>query len=240
MNKILINLKDVSLNYGEHQILSDINLSVKNNTITTIVGPNGGGKTSLLKILLGIKKPTKGTVNKLPDLTCGYVPQSYDINNVMPMTVGKLLNFKYTGSRRFYNKVLSYLNIDHLLTRQLVNLSGGQMQICMLARALLRKPDVIILDEPDQYIDLNGQNALYKLINELKEEFKLTIILVSHNLNLVMRNCDYVICINKHICCHGTPESVMLQVAEANPKDHDLSNLITYYHNHNHRHQLFS
>ncbi len=188
-------------------VLQEISLSLSAGEITTIIGPNGAGKTTLIKLILGLEKPDSGTIARQPGLRIGYMPQKLHIDPTLPLTTLRFLQLaeKNEGSCR---AALKRVGIEHLARSPFQALSGGEVQRAMLARALLRKPSLLILDEPVQGVDIIGQEALYKLICELRDELGCAVLMVSHDLHLVMSATDNVICLNQHICCQGNPEQV--------------------------------
>lgn len=204
----LIQLNDVSLHYQQRLVLKAINLSLQPNRFMTLIGPNGAGKTSLVKIMLGLITPDSGRVQRLPNLRIGYTPQRLHINDLMPLTVQRFLQLSGVKQRDTIVAVLTEVGVPNLLRQSIHNLSGGEFQRVLLARALLRKPDLLVLDEPIQGVDINGQYALYELIAQIKQQRGCGVLMVSHDLHLVMAATDDVICLNQHICCTGHPQVV--------------------------------
>lgn len=219
---------------GEKIILEDVSLALKPQKIMTLIGPNGAGKTTLLKVLLGIIPISQGALTRKPGLKIGYMPQKLTMNSTLPMTVERLLTL---GTTQSTSKIQNL--IDHCLTEvgalplkynRLTTLSGGELQRVMLARALLTEPDLLVLDEPMQGVDVLGQEELYNLIAKIRDRRGCAILLVSHDLHLVMAASDEVICLNKHICCSGHPLDV-----KADPSYQELF-VVPYQHQHDHRH----
>ncbi len=207
-------------------LLHDINLDVSPNTVTTIIGPNGAGKTTLVRLILGLIQPTSGTINRQKNITMGYVPQKLYANRFMPMTVQTFLSL--CGMQ----KIEYPFDIAHLMTRSIHALSGGELQKVLFNAAVLKKPDVLILDEPTQGIDADGQSAFYRKLIELKNEYNMAIVLISHDLHFVFDCTDHVICLNHHVCCQGTPEKVR-QVQEVQQL---FPGFTPYQHHHDHQH----
>jgi len=217
---------------GEKVILQDVSLSLAPGKITTLIGPNGAGKSTLLKVLLGLVPLSNGTLKRKKNLKIGYMPQKLDINPTLPMTVERLLSL---GTPQRTSKIQAW--IDACLTEvggfnlkysQLATLSGGEMQRVMLARALLIEPDILVLDEPMQGVDVLGQEELYQLIGRIRDTHGCAILLVSHDLHLVMAASDEVICLNTHVCCSGHPHHVT-----ADPSYQKLF-IAPYQHSHDH------
>ncbi len=234
---ILLELNKISLNYGENNILSQVDLSVKKGQILTIIGPNGAGKTSLLYIALGLTAGFTGTINRYTQ-KIGYVPQSFTPDLSLPMQVKDFLSLSVAGvTQAELTRVLREVEIGHILSNSIHNISGGEKQRLLLARALLHKPELLVLDEPAQGVDLNGQNDMYALINNIKEQHNCGILMVSHDLTLVMANSDEVICLNKHVCCSGQPEEVSKN-KEFMQLFGNKTAVAVYAHNHNHKHDL--
>lgn len=235
----LISLEKIEVQFAQKTALKDINLTIYPNSITTIVGPNGGGKSTLLKVLLKLLNPTKGKVIHQAGLTIGYVPQRLHIDHSMPITVQKFLSLKPKTTDKEIQEVLSLFSITHLAQSSLQKLSGGELQRVLLARAILNRPQLLVLDEPMQGVDITGQTELYQLLNKIREWLNCAIVMVSHDLNIVMANTDEVLCVNHHICCAGTPDAI-----SNDPNfihffgDQFAKNVAFYSHRHNHHHNL--
>ncbi|WP_421867578.1 zinc ABC transporter ATP-binding protein ZnuC [Motiliproteus sp.] len=237
----LINLQRINLTLAEHQeqrqLLTNIDLQLEPGQITTLIGPNGCGKTTLVKIILGLIQPDSGEVVRQPGLKIGYMPQRLHIDPTLPLTVRRFLHLAGRYQEHHLRDALNQVRADYLLDSPMQQLSGGEMQRVLLARALLRQPDLLILDEPVQGVDVNGQVELYALIAELRDRFGCGVLMVSHDLHLVMAGSDNVICLNNHICCSGHPQQVSNDpafIALFGRKGADT--LAVYNHHHNHRH----
>ena len=204
----LIDIHDVSLRLGGTDVLQHVDLTLRAGEIVTLIGPNGAGKTSLLRIALGLTKPSSGTVRRKRGTTFGYVPQRFAVDPTLPLTVGRFLSLPRRRSRADVAAALEEVGVPEAIDRELPTLSGGEFQRVMLARALLRRPDVLMLDEPLQGVDVTGQVALFELIAKLRRAHGFAVLMVSHDLHLVMRQTDHVLCLNHHVCCRGEPESV--------------------------------
>lgn len=235
----LIDLQTVTvLKAGDHSrpILKDIDLTINPGEILTIIGPNGAGKTTLLQIILGLIQPTSGTIRTHATVTFGYMPQKLHLNPLMPLTVERFLQLATPKANRRLTQVipeiLAEVGATRLQSQQLNTLSGGELQRVMLAYALMGTPNILVLDEPAQGVDVVGQMELYQLIASIRQRRGCAVILVSHDLHLVMAASDRVICLNGHICCSGNP-----QLVQDHPSYRELFNpLAPYTHNHDHRH----
>nr|WP_255874927.1 zinc ABC transporter ATP-binding protein ZnuC [Microbulbifer elongatus] len=229
----LISAHQVGLEIAGRQLLQDISLELRPAEIVTVIGPNGAGKTTLLRLLLGLTRPTSGEVERLPGLRLGYMPQRLQIDATMPMTVARFLQLGIEGVS--VADALARVAAPHLAGSRLADLSGGEMQRVLLARAAARKPQLLVLDEPTQGVDLGGQSEVYQLIAQLRDELKCGVLLVSHDLHLVMAATDRVLCLNQHICCHGHPEQVSRDPAYLEMFGDKLA---PYTHHHNHHHDI--
>lgn len=247
MNKVssLVELSDVSFKdiKTSRLVLKDITLSIKKAEILTIIGPNGAGKTTLIKLILGLISPTTGTVKKNTNLKIGYMPQKIGINTFLPLTVNRLLQLsqKEHIQERMIDEALEKIQILSLKNQSVHNLSGGEWQRVLLARALLRRPDLLVLDEPAQGVDVIGQSEFYLLLSNLRDEMKCGIVLVSHDLHHVMAATNQVICLNQHICCSGHPDKIIhdpeYHLMFSKTKEPPLKLGVTSYtHHHDHRH----
>jgi zinc transport system ATP-binding protein len=204
----LIELSDVSLRLDGTEVLQHVDLTLRRGEILTLIGPNGAGKTTLLRVALGLTKPTSGTVRRRRGATFGYVPQRFAVDPTLPLTVGRFLSLPRRRRRDQVAAALAEVGVPEAIDRELPTLSGGEFQRVMLARALLRRPDVLVLDEPLQGVDVTGQVALFELIAQLRRAHGFAVLMVSHDLHLVMRQTDHVLCLNHHVCCRGEPASV--------------------------------
>ena len=207
MNKPLLSVEKVQLEIDGQTILHSISFHILPKEIITVIGPNGAGKSSLVKIIAGLLQRSSGKIAIKPNIRLGYVPQKLHLDNSLPLKVSRFLSLaNVTKDAR--NQALTTLGIQHLSSKQMHNLSGGELQRVLLARAIARKPDLLLLDEPLQGVDVNGQIELYRLIAQLRDQLNCAILMVSHDLHLVMAQTDTVLCLNQHICCHGRPENV--------------------------------
>ncbi|SHJ98648.1 zinc transport system ATP-binding protein [Shimia gijangensis] len=204
----LVTLMGLGVRLGRHQALSHVDFSIDKGEIVTVVGPNGSGKTTLLRSIIGAQKPTSGKIVRAKGLRIGYVPQSLSIDATLPLTVNRFLNLPLRHDREVTEQALSVAGAQGLQERQMSALSGGQFQRILLARALLKNPDLLILDEPTTGLDQPGSAALYRQIEQVRSDLGTAILMVSHELHVVMSASDRVVCLNGHVCCHGTPEIV--------------------------------
>ncbi|WP_301099084.1 zinc ABC transporter ATP-binding protein ZnuC [Otariodibacter sp.] len=235
----LVKLNNISVTFNTQTILENITFDIYPNSITTIVGPNGGGKSTLLKVLLKLITPTTGTIFHKKGLKIGYVPQKLHLDNSMPITVKKFLSLKPNTTINNIEESLGLFSITHLQNNSMQRLSGGEMQRVLLARATLDRPHLLVLDEPMQGVDITGQTELYQLLNRAREFLNCAILMVSHDLNIVMANTDEVLCINQHICCAGTPETISTDPSFIHFFGNQFANNVAFYsHNHNHYHDL--
>lgn len=234
---MVIRLENIALKIGQQSILSGINLELKKGKITTLIGPNGGGKTSLARIILEIIKPTSGKIIRDPKIKIGYMPQKIFIEKTIPITAkefAQLSTQKILFDENLTN-LASRLNIKKVLDKQIHDLSGGQLQKIMFLKSLTNNPELLVLDEPTQYMDIAAIQDFYQIIDEVRKANNCAILLISHDLHAVMKKTDLVFCINHHICCHGTPESVN-QHPEYLSLFGERKELAIYQHHHDHNH----
>lgn len=238
-NNALIAARSISKNFAGRRVLENINLSIAPGRIVTLIGPNGAGKTTLIRIVLGLLQPDAGEIRRQASLRIGYMPQKIQLESTMPLSVFRFLQLAGKHDESLVEATLSLLRILHLKQRQLVGVSGGELQRVLLARALIRNPDLLVLDEPAQGVDLAGQAELYALISEISSSRGCGVLMISHDLHLVMSATDEVICLNQHICCHGKPEHVSNDPAYLELFGARASqNIAVYTHRHNHEHDL--
>ena len=237
--KILVSGKNLSLSLGCQQVLEGVSIEISKEEIVTVVGPNGAGKTTLLKILLGLLKQDRGTVEKRSGLRVGYLPQKLNVDPVLPLSVERMMTLTENFPRNHVNIALEETGVAALIDEPVQNLSGGEFQRMMLARALLRNAELLVLDEPAQGVDHLGESELYGLIGRLKEVRGCGVLMVSHDLHLVMAATDRVLCLNRHICCEGKPREVTRHPEYLRLFGMETgSELAVYSHHHDHTHAL--
>lgn len=204
----LIEAQNLTIVKGRRTILDDVDLAVHDGEIITIVGPNGAGKSTLLRTLMGLERPTSGEIRRKSGLAIGYLPQKLHLDPVLPLTVHRLLTLTHRHSPQAVRAALSEVQVPHLLNAQVHGLSGGEMQRVLLARAILREPQVLFLDEPTQGVDYAGQIELYDLIGAVRYRHRCAVVMISHDPHVVTATTDRVIFLQHRICCAGRPETV--------------------------------
>jgi len=238
-NKLILNAKNISLNSHDKILLSNISLKIYTGEIVTIIGPNGAGKTTLIRVLLGLISPNSGCVIKKHNLRIGYLPQKINIVPILPLSVSRIMNLTGNYNNNEIINALEETGVASLKNKPLLQLSGGELQRVMLSRALLRNPDLLVLDEPVQGIDYLGQSELYKLIGNLRKSHGCGVLMVSHDLHVVMASTNRVICLNQHICCEGQVEDVSRHPEYLRLFGLDTASaLAVYSHNHDHTHNI--
>lgn len=204
----LITAENLTLSQGGKTVLRRVNFCIDRGEIVTLVGPNGSGKSTLVKGLIGALSPTQGSVTRVPGLKIGYVPQTLQLDGFLPLTVARFLSLPQRQSAADIDTALTEAGVPGLAHSQLRALSGGQFQRVLLARALLLKPDILILDEATQGLDQPGAAAFYRQIADVRARLNCAVLMVSHDLHVVMAASDRVMCLNGHVCCEGTPDVV--------------------------------
>ncbi|MDF1730172.1 MAG: zinc ABC transporter ATP-binding protein ZnuC [Minwuia sp.] len=237
--RLLARAQALEVQFGGRAVLSGVDMDIAAGEIVTIIGPNGSGKTTLVKALLGLIPVTHGSARLMPGTRIGYVPQRFNVDAVLPLRVDRLMTLTAPASASAIGAALERVGVAHLRRADVASLSGGETQRVLLARALLRQPDLLVLDEPVQGVDFAGEAALYALIGELRDEMGLGVLMVSHDLHVVMAATDQVLCLNGHICCAGVPSDV-----SRHPEFLRLfgrqaaATLAVYRHEHDHDHDL--
>jgi len=233
----LISANNISLSHHGKSILDKVSFELKQGEFITLIGPNGAGKSSLIKVLLGLTKADSGNIERANNIKLGYTPQTFKPNPFIPISVIDFLNLNQKVNQSFLHETATLTGTESLLDLPLKNLSGGELQRVLLTRALLNKPNVLILDEPAQNLDVNGQMHLYKLIQNIHQQQGCAVLMVSHDLHRVMKESTQVLCLYHHICCIGQPESI-LKDSQFNDLFADQMDdlMATYEHHHNHCH----
>lgn len=231
---VLVSLNSVGIKDGDTVILNGVSFQIHAGEIVTIIGPNGAGKTTLLKVVLGVRKQTQGTVWRKKGLTIGYMPQKLPLPKMIPMTAKRFLRLDGDYPFDVLQSALETAGISDLANRDVHLFSGGEIQRLLLARTLLRKPDLLVLDEPVQNLDAGGEEDFYTLLDLLNKKSGCAVLMVSHDLHVVMSSTNKVICLNKHVCCEGKPSEI------AADKSFETlfhgGRLALYEHRHNHKH----
>lgn len=240
MSGALIQARGLGVVRNGRQILQHADLTLEAGKIVTLIGPNGAGKTTLVRAVLGLINVDQGSIEKARDLRIGYMPQKLHIDASLPLSVARFLALG--GKPRVdLAEIMQLTGINELINQPMQSLSGGETQRVLLARALLRDPQLLVLDEPVQGVDVTGQSALYALINEIRNRRQCGVLLVSHDLHLVMATTDTVICLNQHVCCQGHPEQVTndpayLALFGEITGSNNAPQVAIYTHHHDHQH----
>ena len=234
--KILLKVEDAGFFKDNKWLVKGVSLNLKQGEIVTLIGPNGSGKSTTAKIALGIYKEIEGKVKRFTNKV-GYVPQKISIDWTLPIRVIDFMSLTEDPTDEQISVALNLTGVEHLRNKNLGNLSGGEFQRVLIARAIAKQPELLVLDEPVQGVDFKGEIALYELIKKISEELNCGILLISHDLHVVMSATDFVVCLNGHVCCSGTP-----QVVAKNNEYQELfgdrasSILSLYEHKHDHTH----
>jgi len=222
---------------GGRTVLDHVDIEIRPQEIVTLVGLNGSGKSTLARALLGLTPLTDGHIERRRDLVIGYVPQTLTRDPTLPLTVERFVTLAGPVKRPRLAEELESLGVPHLAKAQLATLSGGELRRVLLARALLRRPNLLVLDEPMAGVDVAGQADLYRLIANIRRTHGCGILLISHDLHLVMAETDHVVCLNHHVCCAGGPEFVVRDPGFAALFGRDIAGaLAVYRHHHDHTH----
>ena len=234
--KLLVKLENAGVQRMSKWLVKGISFEISQGQIVTLIGPNGSGKTTTAKMILNIMNADEGQINRNTD-KMAYVPQKINIDWTMPLRVIDFMKITNNLNDNQVVESLTTTGVDKLLYNQIHNLSGGEFQRVLIARAIAKKPDLLVLDEPVQGVDYNGEIALYNLIKKISVNLNCGILLISHDMHFVMSTTDHVVCLNGHICCSGTPSSVV-----KNPEyiklfgEHNSETLSYYQHHHDHSH----
>lgn len=235
----LVSAHGLSVRFGGRTVLSGIDLAVQPGEVVTLIGPNGAGKSTLVRALLGLVAPSGGRIERKKGITVGYLPQRLTIDPTLPMTVRRFLRLWGRADDATLAALLEEVGVPDLIDQPVQGLSGGETQRVLIARALMREPDLLVLDEPNQGVDVGGQAAMFKLIDRLRRRRGCGVLLISHDLHLVMAETDRVVCLNGHVCCEGHPEDVSRHpeyLALFGPAADGA--LAVYQHHHDHSHDV--
>jgi zinc transport system ATP-binding protein len=233
---ILVKLNNVGFRQNKKWLVEGVSLEVKKGKIITLIGPNGSGKSTTAKIALGIYKDIEGSVEKHTNKV-GYVPQKITIDWTLPLRVKDFMILTEVLKEEEIDDALSLTGVIHLKNKNLGNLSGGEFQRVLLARAISKKPELLVLDEPVQGVDYTGEIALYELIKKISDTLNCGILLISHDLHTVMTATDHVVCLNGHVCCSGTPKDVVKNNEYKSLFGDRASQILSIYeHKHDHVH----
>jgi zinc transport system ATP-binding protein len=234
----LISARGLTVEREGRVLLEEIDLDIHPREIVTVIGPNGAGKSTLVRGLLGLIKVTRGSIRRQQGLVVGYAPQRFDVDRAMPMTVERFLRLGGDANAIRVAETLAEVGAGRTVGQQIASLSGGELQRVILARALLRQPQILVLDEPVRGVDYAGEAELYELIGRLRETRALGVLLVSHDLHVVMAKSDRVVCINRHVCCSGVPHAVARDPEYVRLFGDAARAFAVYHHEHDHWHDL--
>ncbi|MHB1111546.1 MAG: ATP-binding cassette domain-containing protein [Devosia sp.] len=236
-HETLVEVRGAGVERGGRWLVEGVDLTIRRGEIVTLIGPNGSGKSTTAKMVTGVLKPDAGSVARATALKVGYVPQKLTIDWTLPLSVRRLMTLTSRHGAEEVAAALEAVGIAHLADDEAQHLSGGEFQRALLARAMIRRPDLLVLDEPVRGVDFSGEVALYDLIKKIRDETRCGVLLISHDLHVVMAETDTVICLNGHVCCRGTPELVA-----KSPEYLELfgaraaATLAIYQHHHDHTH----
>ncbi|MFL2630586.1 MAG: ATP-binding cassette domain-containing protein [Thermodesulfobacteriota bacterium] len=235
---MLIRAENIFVIRDKKEILKDINLEILSNDFVTIIGPNGAGKSMLLKCLLGFFKPEKGMISRSSDLKASYVPQDFIVDKSIPISAYDFIKLNKEVTDEEINKISIEFNIKFLLNKQIAHMSGGEIQKILIARSLIENPNLLILDEPTQNLDVTAQLNFYKLLNQIFTNRNISILMVSHDLHMVMSSTKKVICLSNHICCSGEPSAITKDPEFISLFGHDFAEMMSVYrHDYTHAHE---
>jgi zinc transport system ATP-binding protein len=234
----ILEISHLEYSADEQVIVEDINLTVEQGKIVSIIGPNGSGKSTIAKIICNILNPSSGKIIKKKNLQIGYVPQQFFADKFMPMTVQYFFEINDL-TKKNYSPLAEKFKLSKKMESKISKLSGGELQRMLLVSALASYPDLLVLDEPTQYLDIDGQIELYRIIEEYTKQHKTAVLVISHDLHMVMKSSDHVICLNRHICCEGNAAELHTNSDFNKLFGNQLSSLVApYQHHHDHKHEL--
>lgn len=232
----LISIMDVGVQRDQRWLIRNINLEINKGEIITVIGPNGAGKSTLAKTAIGATNVTEGRVIHHQTTRIGYVPQKLNIDSALPLSVDRIMQLTAPASESARVHALASCGIDHVRHKSIDTLSGGEIQRVLLARAIVHEPDLLVLDEPVQGVDFNGEVELYALIKSIRDRTNCAVLMISHDLHIVMAETDTVLCLNGHICCSGAPDAVASNPEYINLFGKYADRLAIYQHHHDHQH----
>ena len=233
----LIQASNINVSRQGNKILENVSVVVGDHDFLTVIGPNGAGKSMLLKCLMGFYAPDIGEIRKMNGLRVGYVPQNFAPEHTMPISVRRFLTLRRKTEKTAIEEVAQETGILKILDQALFELSGGEQQRVLLARSLLDNPHLLVLDEPAQNLDISGQLGFYRLVEKIYEERKVSVLMVSHDLHLVMASTKEVICLFHHVCCSGEPQIVAKDPEFVSLFGNDMATMMAaYQHSHDHAH----
>ena len=236
---LLVEARDLSVRFRGRTILDGVDLHVARGEIVTVLGLNGAGKSTLVRALLGLITPDSGHIRRQPGLRIGYSPQHLHLDPTLPLSVARFLTLGARLPRQRLETLLEELGVVDVIDNAIAGISGGELHRVLLARALLREPDLLVLDEPLAGVDVAGQSELYRLIADIRNRYACGVLLVSHDLHVVMAATDRVVCINHHVCCTGRPESVTRHPEFVALFGHHVADVLAVYsHDHDHHHDV--
>ena len=237
LNEPLISLNNAGIFRSDRWLVRDVSLTLGPGEILTLIGPNGSGKSTTAKMALGILKPDEGSAKRRKKLKVRYVPQKVSIDWTVPLKVRRLMSLTGHVTKDEADRAMNLTGTLHLANAEVRTLSGGEFQRVLLARAIAFKPELLVLDEPVQGVDFNGEIEMYELIRKIRDELQCGVLLISHDLHIVMAATDRVICLNGHVCCSGTPMNVAVSQEYKNLFGaRAASGLALYEHQHDHQH----
>ena len=233
----LIQASNINVSRQGNKILENVSVVVGDHDFLTVIGPNGAGKSMLLKCLMGFYAPDIGEIRKMNGLRVGYVPQNFAPEHTMPISVRRFLTLRKKTEKAAIEEIARETGILNILDQALFELSGGQRQRVLLARSLFDNPHLLVLDEPAQNLDISGQLGFYRLVEKIYEERKVSVLMVSHDLHLVMASTKEVICLFHHVCCSGEPQIVAKDPEFVSLFGNDMATMMAaYQHSHDHAH----
>lgn len=235
----LISARGVVISADGRRIVDGVDLEIHRGEIVTLIGPNGAGKTTLCRALIGIVDSHGGTITRAEGLRVGYVPQRFEFDGLIPMSVARFMSLTAPVREQEIDRLLEETGISHLKQADMATLSGGEFQRAALARALAREPDLLVLDEPAQGVDIAGEARVYQLIDDVSKKRGCAVLMVSHDLHVVMAASDRIVCLNRHICCQGVPETVARHPEYARLFGAATASALGLYaHDHDHSHDV--